>query len=142
MNEKISEISVYKHPKSSELTNAAEVFNRIVTAIIIFADVLGIIIALFASISLSKIDYSSFDIPVNFFGYTIEVSNNAFLASPFMVFVYIVIIFAIITLIMIGIDVAVCTLIATRIEMLDNTYRTAKLTEFLAQELYKKNDTI
>lgn len=144
MIEKIDSIKNSTHPYSEEINKTITLLDKIFGFLLIILNSIGFIVAIVASAGLSKwadrYQNDVCDVPVNFFGYFIELKSNTFGGSPFMVFVHTIIIFALISLAIVCIKILITAILKSKVHMLDSLYRSEKLTELLIVNSYNSQD--
>ncbi len=137
MSDKINSIRRSHHPYSGEIEANIDKINRVINIIIILLDALGFIIAIAASTGLSELAThykdNTVDVPINFFGYGIELESNTIFASPTAVFFFIIIVFAFICIGLWCVKKIAITALETKKNMLDSTYHTEKLSELFLE---------
>lgn len=135
MDQKIENIKMTKHPYSKEIKGVIDSYAKWGKNFLIAFNCIGIVIALVASIGLSKyFDKVSSWVTVNLFGYSIEFSEDSFFVSPPALFVYIIIVFMVISLIMFLIWGVILLSLELKMYELNSFHRTEKLMELLVEK--------
>lgn len=137
MLEKINSIKSSKHPYSDEINRTIALLNKIFNIFLIALNSIGFIVAIIASTGLAEwadgYKGDVVDVPVNFFGYFIELESDTFGGSPFIVFVHTIIIFALISLVIFCVKTIITAILNSKAKMLDSLYHSEKLTELLVE---------
>ncbi len=137
MIEKINGIKNSKHPYSEEINKTIALLDNIFNILLIVVISIGFITAIIASTGLAEWadNYKNdvVDVPVNFFGYFIELESDTFGGSPFIVFVHTIIIFALISLVIFCVKTIIIAILNSKAKMLDILYYSEKLTELLVE---------
>lgn len=132
---KINSIKNSKHPYSEEITRTIAMLNTIFDILLVVIDSVGFIAAIIASAGLAEwasgFMYDVVGVPVNFFGYFIELDSNTFGGSPFSVFVHMIIVLVLISLAIFCIKTIINAILNSKVKMLDSLYHSEKLTELL-----------
>lgn len=135
MIEKINGIKNSKHPYSEEINKTIALLEKIFNILLIVINSVGFIAAIIASAGLAEwadgISGGVADVPVNFFGYFIEIESNTFGGSPFIVFVHTIIVLALISLAIFCIKTIITAFLNSKAKMLDSLYHSEKFTELL-----------
>ncbi len=129
MIEKINNIKNSKHPYTDEISSSILFFKNFFNILIIVFNVMGFIVATVATVGL--VNYSSSSVTVNFFGYIIELGSDTLACFPFILFMYIISIFLLISLAFICIKLFITEILRSKRYMLNSLYRNEKLTELL-----------
>lgn len=137
MIEKINGIKNSKHPYSDEINRTSAVLDKIANILLIVLNAIGFVTAIIASTGLAEWadSYSGdeVDVPVNFFGYFIELESDTFGGSPSFVFLHTIIIFMLISFVISCIKIIITTMLNSKAKMLDSLYHNEKLTELLVE---------
>lgn len=137
MIEKINGIKNSKHPYSEEINKIIVLLDKIFNFLLIVINSIGFIAAIIASVGLVEwadgITGGVADVPVNFFGYFIELESDTFGGSPFIVFVHTIFVFALISLAIFCIRIIITAILNSMAKMLDSIYRSEKFTELLVE---------
>ena len=136
MIEKTTGINNSEHPYSEKINNTITSLNMIFDFLSIFFGIFGFIVALIASTGLAEemSDHNSvFRFPVHFFGYVIELESNTLSGSPLTVFIYIITIFALISLAIFCIKTITVAILNAKAKMLNSLYHCEKMTELLVE---------
>lgn len=137
MIEKINSIKNSKHPYSEEINKTIALLDKIFNIFLVVINFVGFIAAIIASAGLAEwadgISGGVADVPVNFFGYFIELESDTFGGSPFIVFVHTIIVLALISLAIFCIKTIITAILNSKAKMLDCLYHNEKLTEFLVE---------
>lgn len=137
MIEKINGIKNSKHPYSEEINRTIALLDKIFNILLVIINSVGFIAAIIASAGLAEwadgISGGVADVPVNFFGYFIELESDTFGGSPFIVFVHTIIIFALISLVIFCVKTIITAILNSKAKMLDSLYHSEKFTELLVE---------
>lgn len=125
------------HPNSPGIRGVVEIISHVYKIILISLIVIGLITAIVAAVGLEE--YSD-DVPVNFFGYIIELEEETFGNNPVVIFFYVVTVFALIITFLSCIQMVVSTLLNTKANALDTLYKNQKLTELLVLNLCSQQE--
>lgn len=135
MIEKINGIKNSKHPYSEEINKTIALLDKIFNVLLVIINSVGFIAAIIASAGLAEwadgISGGVADVPVNFFGYFIELESDTFGGSPFVVFLHTTIILVLISLVIFCVKTIITTMLYSKAKMLDSLYHSEKLTELL-----------
>lgn len=135
MIEKINGIKNSKHPYSEEINKTIALLDKIFNILLIVINSIGFVAAIIASAGLAEwadgISGGVADVPVNFFGYFIEIESDTFGGSPFIVFVHTIIVLALISLAIFCIKTIITAILNSKAKMLDSLYHSEKFTELL-----------
>lgn len=144
MLEKLNGIKSSKHPYSSEINRISALLDKIFNGLLIVLNAIGFITAIIASTGLAEwadgYKGDVVDVPVNFFGYFIELESDTFGGSTFVVFLHTIIVFALISFVIFCVKTMITTMLNAKATMLDSLYHNEKLTELLVEKSYKSQD--
>ena len=139
MIQKINNIKKTAHPHSEEISKTIDTINKAFTSFLVLLNCLGLAAAFAASSRLAELTTNQYgdtriiSVPVNFFGYILDVESD-FWASQLIVFVYIALIFVFITIILTCIKLFIIAVLKSKIHMLNSIYHTEQLTGLLLEK--------
>lgn len=135
MIQKLNGIRNIKHPYSEEISKTIALLDKIFNILLVAINSVGFIAAIIASAGLAKWadGYAGdvVDVPVNFFGYFIELESDTFGGSPFIVFVHTIIVLALISLAIFCIKIIITAILNSKAKILDSLYHSEKFNELL-----------
>lgn len=144
MTEKINVIRNSKHPHSEEINKTIALVNKIFNILLVAINSVGFIAAIIASAGLAEwadgISGGVANVPVNFFGYFVELKSDTFGGSPFIVFVHTIIVLAVISLVIFCVKATITAILNAKAKMLDCLYHSEKLTELLVENSFNLQD--
>ena len=144
MTEKINVIRHSKHPHSEEINKTIALVNKIFNILLVVINSVGFIAAIIASAGLAEwadgISGGVADVPVNFFGYFVELESDTFGGSPFIVFVHTIIVLAVISLVIFCVKATITAILNSKAKILDCLYHSEKLTELLVEKSFNLQD--
>lgn len=135
MIERINDIKNSNHPYSEEINRTIAILEKIFNTLLVAINSIGFIAAIIASAGLAEwadgISGGVVDVPVNFWGYFIELESDTFGGSPSMVFVHTIIVCALISFVIVCFKMTITALLKSKIHMLDSLYHNERLTEMV-----------
>lgn len=144
MIEKINGIKNSKHPYSGEINRISALLDKIFNGLLIVLNAIGFITAIIASTGLAEwadgYKGDVVDVPVNFFGYFIELESDTFGGSPFIVFLHTIIVFVLISLVIFCVKTITTTMLNAKSTMLDSLYHSEKLSELILEKSCNSQD--
>lgn len=145
MNEKMKNMLKRKDSAAEKLQEEKSEWERNTKIILTAIMIIGVIAAIIISMCVSeyyegRLNHS--EITVEFMGlvFDIDAETNVFV-SPFMIFLYVVIAFAVIVGILWIITRALTLMIETKLYILEDTFRTNQLLELLVEFNCEESDT-
>lgn len=139
MIEKLNNIKNSKHPYSEEINKTIALLDKIFNILLVVINSVGFIVAIIASTGLAEwIDdqkYGEVDIPVDFFGYLIDIESDTFGGSPFIVFLHMIIIFVLISLVIFCVKTIINTILKCKANIMDSLYHNEQLTTLLIDNI-------
>ncbi len=136
MRQKIKMIESAQHPHSSEMLVEITALDNMLRNVQIGLGIVGFIVATAMAIRLSKeaSEYAAIIYEINFFGYSLVVSSDSFLGSPFTMFLHVNLVFDLIVSLLLCVRMFIRTMLTAKSKMLDTAYQTELLTALLVNQ--------
>ncbi len=135
MIKKINSIKYSKHPFSEEIDKAIVLSGKFFNSLLFTVICVGFIAAIVAAVGLAEwadgFGDGVADVPVNFFGYFIELESDTPGGSPLIVFLYIMTVTTLISSVILCIKAITVAILRSKANMLDSLYHSEQLTELL-----------
>lgn len=140
MNKKIRNIMLSKDPENEKLAEQDKKFAEMLKVFFAVFMIAGFIVAIFFALGVSN-HYSHYDdITINAFGLMFETDIDEFpLVSPFMIFFYVFLLSDLCIVLLCAIILLVLINLRIKMNIVDNTYKTAKLLELIAETQQQEN---
>ena len=134
------------HPYSNEIDKQIVWLEKTYNIMCSVLYILGSITAFVAAIGLAEwadgIGGGVADVPVNFFGYFIEIESDTFGAAPITVFLYTFIVVGIIRVVLACIKRMVIVHLQAKKHMLDSLYHSEQMMELLVRNTFEEENAI
>lgn len=134
-NSKYEQIMLMHDPTATQLRNTMKTLTKLVNAFLITLIIIGFI----AGIAISASNNKGID-DANAFGLVFDLDDD-FLGSPFMVLLYVMSVFDFIAISFSLLFSSISLIFEAHCKSLDNTFRTAMLTQEIAKSLSPNNDS-
>ncbi|MBQ6825278.1 MAG: hypothetical protein IJP34_01280 [Clostridia bacterium] len=134
MNRKIKNIMLSKDPENEKIEEQDKILAKVLKKTFVILMILGFIIAAFFAFGVANhYNYDS-DITINAFGLMFEINSEEFpFVSSFLIFLYVFLLSDLCLIMLCAIILAVLINWRIKMNIVNNTYKTAKLLELIAE---------
>lgn len=139
MKEKINEIMRSHDPYTESTTRTlGSFFSGYFIKLVLVYSIFAVLVSILISTGVSEYYEHSSSIVINFLGimFDIDYAGENFFVSPFMIFIYVLLFFLLLGAILYLFIWLFSIIVDTKLNELDNSYRTTKLLELLTKEKY------